>query len=90
MSDAYDEIEVRVPVVSALPTYATNVIVRDRPELYFGERGQDRKVYVAVGGGHSRLYLFPEEAEALAKALDEWKTRRAALRCAARAEEGRS
>jgi hypothetical protein len=90
VTDAYDEIEIRVPVVSPLPTCAKNVIVRDRPEHYMGERGHDRKVYVGVGGGHSRLYLFPEEAEALSKALDQWKARRATLRCTARAEEGRS
>jgi hypothetical protein len=87
VSNAYDEIEVRTPVVSALPTDAKNVIIRDRPETYLGPRGLDRKVYVGVGGGHSRLYLFAEEAEALSTALDEWKARRAALRCAARAEE---
>jgi hypothetical protein len=81
MTNVYDEIEVRVPVVSTLPTFARNVIVRDRPELYLGPRGHDRQVYVAVGGGHSRLYLLPEEAEALSTALDEWQTRRAALRC---------
>ena len=81
MTNAYGEIEVRVPVVSSLPTFARNVILRDRPELYLGPRGHDRKVYVAVGGGHARLYLLPEEAEALSNALDEWKSRRAALRC---------
>jgi hypothetical protein len=81
MSNAYDEIEVRVPIVSSLPTFAQSVILHDRPELYLGSRDHDRKVSVAVGGGHARLYLLPEEAEALSKALDEWKTRRAALRC---------
>jgi hypothetical protein len=89
MSNAYDEFEVRVPVVSTLPTNAKSAIVRDRPETYIGPRGADRSIYVAIGGGHSRLYLVPEEAEALSTALDEWQARRAALRSAARAE-GRS
>jgi hypothetical protein len=89
MSNAYDEFEVRVPVISALPTASRNVVIRDRSEVYMGPRGVDRSLHVSVGSG-GRLYLVPEEAEALSTALDEWKARRAALRCAARAEGRRS
>ncbi len=89
MRNNYDAFEVRVPVGADQPTYARNAIVRDRPETYMAPRGLDRLIYIAIGSGHSRLYLVPEEAEALAEALEQWKARRAALRCAETAESER-
>ena len=89
MSDAYDEIAVRVPVVTAGSVPARTVILRDRPEIYMGPDGHDREVFVAIGRGQHPLYLLPEEAEALAAALEGWRARRAALRGQAPVEEAR-
>ncbi len=88
MSNAYDEFEVRVQVRSQLPPHAKCVIVRDRPESYFGPRGMDRAVLISVNAA-GRLHLVPEEVEALADALARWKARRSELRAAAGAEEER-
>ncbi len=85
MSNAYDEFEVRVPVRSQLPPHAKCVIIRDRPESYFGPRGMDRVVLISLNAA-GRLHLVPEEVEALADALARWKARRAELRAAAGAE----
>ena len=85
MTNAYDEFEVRVPVRSELPPHANCVIVRDRPESYFGPRGMDRSVLISLNAA-GRLHLVPEEVEALADALARWKARRSELRATAGAE----
>ncbi len=88
MSYAYDEFEIRLPVRSQLPPHAKCVIVRDRPESYFGPRGMDRAVLISLNAA-GRLHLVPEEVEALADALARWKARRAELRAAAGSEAER-
>jgi len=79
MSSLYDEFEVRVPVASTPAVTSGSVTIRDRPEHYLGPRGHDRSVLIAVGG-HPRLYLVSDEAEALHTALERWRERRAVLR----------